>query len=161
MRRIKEELQATPGPQQAHLICAAVPNRNRPFAEHHWLSRSAILVKAPCPFHVQSDGPAKLPSDLRYLGQGRNCFCYTMQLKLIWADTHREELSEYHDMPKLAARVYWQGNVVVKWANSPERGLSTMCGLVQQQCIMAVQWELFSQSLESDLPLLGVGVSHS
>ena len=93
-------------------------------------------MKAPWPFHVQFDGPAALRSDLNYLGQGRNHFCYTMQgpnplaLKLIWADTHRELLAEYQDMPKLAARVCWQGNVVVKWANSPERGLSTMCGLV-------------------------------
>ena len=70
LQGIKEEVLSTPGSEEAHIICAAVPNRNRPVAEHHRLSRSAILAKAPWPFSVRFDGPSSLASDLRYLGKG-------------------------------------------------------------------------------------------
>ena len=101
-------------------------------SEQRWLSRNTLLVQVPWGLSAQIKGLATLPSKLRWLGQGRSRFCYTMPgraplaLKLIMDDTHRAELPVY--------------NAKVKWANAPEWGAVTMVALVQQRCVMAKPW---------------------
>ncbi len=76
LNQCKDEVSTRPAAEslQCHLLVPAIPNRRKPIKEHHWLSRKAVLCRAPWGLSAGIAGPRTLPADLSYLGQGRNRF---------------------------------------------------------------------------------------
>ncbi len=157
MNQFKDEVTATatahPPDQQLgfHIMVPAIPNRRKPVLEHHWLSRKALLCRAPWGLSADIDGPITLPAELGYVGQGRNRFCYSIPastdrgkpsvLKLLSpSQSHGMESEAYRRLPLLCARVFWEGEVRTKWANCADRGVAPLRGLVQAKCELALSW---------------------
>ena len=85
-----------------------------------------------------------LPCDLKTAGQGRNRFTYylgdTPYVLKLSSRSHGFENQVCAELGGLAARVRWEGDVTVRWANSLERGGDVMFGLLQSKCLLAKHW---------------------